>query len=55
MLRAGREVTSTGDDTVDRLEREPFSRSQMDDLIELARQGIAKLIGLQKAVIDSSK
>jgi len=36
-------------------EREPFSRSQMDDLIELARQGIAKLIGLQKAVIDSSK
>jgi len=26
MLGAGREVTSTGDDTVDRLEREPFSR-----------------------------
>ena len=36
-------------------EREPFSRSQMDDLLELAHQGIAKLIGLQKAVIDSSK
>jgi ribonuclease PH len=35
-------------------EREPFSRSQMDDLLELARQGIATLIGLQKAVIDSA-
>jgi ribonuclease PH len=36
-------------------EREPFSRSQMDDLLELAHGGIATLIGLQKAVIDSSK
>ena len=36
-------------------EREPFSRSQMDDLLELASQGIATLIGLQKAVIGSSK
>jgi ribonuclease PH len=36
-------------------EREPFSRSQMDDLLELARQGIATLIGLQKAVIDSAR
>jgi ribonuclease PH len=36
-------------------EREPFSRSQMDDLLELARQGIATLIGVQKAVIDSSR
>jgi ribonuclease PH len=36
-------------------EREPFSRSQMDDLLELARQGIATLIGMQKAVIDSSR
>jgi len=36
-------------------EREPFSRSQMDDLLELANRGIATLIGLQKAVIDSSK
>jgi ribonuclease PH len=34
-------------------EREPFSRSQMDDLLELARQGIATLIGVQKGVIDS--
>ena len=36
-------------------EREPFSRSQMDDLLELARQGIATLIGMQKAVIDGTK
>ena len=36
-------------------EREPFSRSQMDDLLELARQGIATLIGMQKAAIDSSR
>jgi ribonuclease PH len=36
-------------------EREPFSRSQMDDLLELARQGIETLIGMQKAVIDSSR
>ncbi len=36
-------------------EREPFSRSQMDDLLELARQGIATLIGEQKAVIDGSR
>jgi len=27
----------------------------MDDLLELANRGIATLIGLQKAVIDSSK
>ena len=36
-------------------EREPFSRSQMDDLLELAHQGIATLIGMQKAVIDGSR
>jgi len=36
-------------------EREPFSRSQMDDLLELARQGIATLIGMQKAAIDSGR
>ena len=36
-------------------EREPFSRSQMDDLLELARHGIATLIGMQKAAIDSSR
>ena len=36
-------------------EREPFTRSQMDDLLELARQGIATLIGMQKAVIHSTK
>ena len=36
-------------------EREPFSRSQMDDLLELAHQGIATLIGMQKAVIDSNR
>ena len=36
-------------------EREPFSRSQMDDLLELARQGIATLIGIQKMAIDSSR
>ena len=36
-------------------EREPFSRSQMDDLLELARQGIATLIGMQKVAIDSSR
>jgi ribonuclease PH len=36
-------------------EREPFSRSQMDDLLELACQGIATLIGIQKVAIDSSR
>ena len=36
-------------------EREPFTRSQMDDLLELARQGIATLIGMQKVAIDSSR
>ena len=36
-------------------EREPFSRSQMDDLLELARQGMATLIGMQKAAIDSGR
>lgn len=36
-------------------ERQPFSRSQMDDLLDLARQGIATLIGMQKAVIESAR
>ena len=36
-------------------EREPFSRSQMDELLELARQGIATLIGMQKVAIDNSR
>lgn len=36
-------------------EREPFSRSQMDDLLDLARQGIATLIDVQKAVIAASR
>ena len=36
-------------------EREPFSRSQMDDLLELAHQGIATLIDVQKAVIDAGR
>ncbi len=32
-------------------EREPFSRSQMDELVALAEQGIEELIGIQKAVL----
>ena len=32
-------------------EREPFSRSQMDELLALATQGIEILVGLQKSVI----
>jgi ribonuclease PH len=32
-------------------EREPFSRTQMDQLLALATQGIDELIGLQKAVL----
>jgi ribonuclease PH len=33
-------------------EREPFSRSQMDELLALATQGIEVLVGLQKSVIS---
>jgi ribonuclease PH len=33
-------------------EREPFSRSQMDELVALATLGIEKLIGLQKQVLS---
>ena len=54
-----RNVVCTGDgrfiEVQGTAEREPFSRSQMDDLLELARQGIATLIGMQKAAIDSSR
>src|SRR5215216_3358500 len=32
-------------------EREPFSRSQMDDLVALASRGIETLIGIQKKII----
>jgi len=34
-------------------EREPFSRSQMDQLLTLAGEGIATLISAQKSVIDT--
>jgi ribonuclease PH len=33
-------------------EREPFSRSQMDELLALATQGIEVLVGVQKSVIS---
>jgi len=33
-------------------EREPFSRAQMDELVELGRRGIETLIGMQKEVIS---
>jgi ribonuclease PH len=32
-------------------EREPFSRSQMDELVALASRGIERLIGIQKQII----
>ena len=34
-------------------EREPFSRSQMDELLALAAQGIQTLISAQKSVLES--
>jgi ribonuclease PH len=36
-------------------EREPFSRSQMDDLIALASRGIETLIAIQKKVISEAQ
>jgi len=36
-------------------EREPFSRSQMDDLVALASRGIETLIGIQKKVISGTE
>src|ERR1043165_7931310 len=36
-------------------EREPFSRSQMDELVALATRGIETLIGLQKQVIAEAQ
>ncbi|HEX6716252.1 MAG TPA: ribonuclease PH [Pyrinomonadaceae bacterium] len=33
-------------------EREPFSREQMDELVELGTRGIAELIGMQKTIIS---
>jgi ribonuclease PH len=35
-------------------EREPFSRSQMDELVALASHGIETLIGIQKQVISEA-
>lgn len=35
-------------------EREPFSRSQMDELLALATQGIEVLVGIQKSVISQA-
>jgi len=35
-------------------EREPFSRTQMDELVALATRGIEVLVGLQKAVISQA-
>jgi ribonuclease PH len=32
-------------------EREPFSRSQIDELVALASRGIERLIGIQKQII----
>lgn len=34
-------------------EREPFSRTQMDELVALASRGIEALIGIQKRIIES--
>ncbi len=36
-------------------EREPFSRSQMDDLVALASRGIETLVGLQKKIISGTE
>ena len=35
-------------------EREPFSRAQMDELVELGRRGIEALIGMQKEIIAAT-
>ena len=35
-------------------EREPFSRTQMDELVELGMRGIEALIGLQKTIISQA-
>ena len=35
-------------------EREPFSRAQMDELVDLGRRGIETLIGIQKEVISQA-
>jgi ribonuclease PH len=35
-------------------EREPFSRAQMDELVELGMRGIEALIGLQKTIISQA-
>src|ERR1044071_3636947 len=34
-------------------EREPFSRSQMDELVELASRGIETLVGIQQSVLSA--
>jgi len=36
-------------------EREPFSRSQMDELLALAGSGISSLVSLQKAAISAAE
>jgi ribonuclease PH len=36
-------------------EREPFSRSQMDELVALASRGIETLIGIQKKIISDTE
>lgn len=36
-------------------EREPFSRSQMDELVALASRGIETLVGLQKNIISGTE
>jgi len=36
-------------------EREPFSRSQMDELVALASRGIGTLIAIQKKIISDTE
>ncbi len=36
-------------------EREPFSRSQMDELVTLASRGIETLVGIQKKIISGTE
>jgi ribonuclease PH len=36
-------------------EREPFSRSQMDELVALASRGIETLIRIQKQIISAAQ
>lgn len=36
-------------------EREPFSRSQMDELVALASRGIETLVGIQKKIISGTE